>query len=88
MNIEEVSIPDAFRMAGSRLGYVHLVDSNRRAPGCGHSDFDAVLRALDEMGYSGYLGMEILPWPDDASAARLGLDNTRAIIRRHMAAGS
>jgi sugar phosphate isomerase/epimerase len=86
MNIEEVDISEAFRLAGSKLGYVHFVDSNRRAPGCGHIDFDAVLRALEDTGYGGYLGMEILPWPDDASAARLGLDNTRKIIDRHLAA--
>ncbi|HET9495540.1 MAG TPA: sugar phosphate isomerase/epimerase [Chloroflexia bacterium] len=85
MNIEEVSISEAFRQAGARLGYVHFVDSNRRAPGSGHTDFDAVLRALEETGYGGYLGMEILPWPDDASAARLGLDNTRRIVSRHQA---
>lgn len=86
MNIEEVSIEGAFRLAGARVGYVHFVDSNRRAPGCGHTDFDAVLRALEDTGYGGYVGMEILAWPDDASAARLGLDNTREIITRHLAA--
>jgi sugar phosphate isomerase/epimerase len=86
MNIEEASVTEAFRLAGARMGYVHFVDSNRRAPGCGHTDFDAVLRALEDTGYDGYLGMEILPWPDDASAARLGLENTRAIVNRHLAA--
>ncbi len=80
MNIEEVSIAGAIRLAGPRLGYVHLVDSNRRAPGCGHTDFASVLDALMETKFSGYLGMEVLPWPDDLGAARLALENTRALV--------
>ena len=39
MNIEEVSIGDAIRAAGERLGYFHVVDSNRRAAGFGHVDY-------------------------------------------------
>jgi 5-keto-L-gluconate epimerase len=80
MNIEEVSIEGAIRLAGPRLGYVHLVDSNRRAPGCGHTDFGPVLDALLKCGYTAYLGMEVLPWPDDPGAARLGVENTRKLV--------
>ncbi|MCL4396665.1 MAG: sugar phosphate isomerase/epimerase [Chloroflexi bacterium] len=79
MNIEEVSVADAIRLAGPELAYVHLADSNRRAPGCGHTDFAAVSAALVETGFDGYIGMEILPWPDDAAAAKLGLEYTRKL---------
>lgn len=70
MNIEERSIPAALRLAGDRLGYVHLADSNRWAPGNGHTDFEAILATLAELHYQGQIGFEILPMPDDGSAIR------------------
>jgi len=70
MNIEEVDMPTAIKMAGDRLGYVHLVDSNRQAPGQGHIDFGPVFSMLAEKRYNGVLSAEILPLPDDESAVR------------------
>jgi sugar phosphate isomerase/epimerase len=70
MNIEEVSITDAIRRAGPRLGYVHLVDSNRRSPGQGHLPFESILGVLDEIGFAGPLVAEVMPLPDDETAAR------------------
>ena len=55
MNIEEVSLADAILAAGERLYHVHLVDSNRLAPGMGHIDFAAIIAALRQTGYRGYL---------------------------------
>ncbi len=69
MNIEESDMAAALRAAGGRLGYVHLADSNRRAPGMGHMDFRPILKSLREIGFAGYLSAEIQPIPDDASAA-------------------
>lgn len=80
MNIEEVSLPAAFRLAGADLAYVHLADSNRWAPGCGHTDLPAVVATLQELGFAGYVGMEILPKPTDREAARVGLENTRRLV--------
>lgn len=61
MNIEERSVADAYREAGAYLNHVHLADSNRAAPGYGHSDFSAVLTTLRDIGYDGYLAFELLP---------------------------
>ncbi len=69
MNIEEVSLSDAIRCAGARLEHVHIADSNRRAAGMGHINFDEVALALHEVGYDGWLSAEILPLPDDLAAA-------------------
>ena len=60
MNIEEASIPDAFRAAKGLLKHVHLADSNRAVAGRGHTDFRPILRALDEIGYDGYLSFEVM----------------------------
>lgn len=61
MNIEETDIATAFRAAGKKLYYVHVADSNRAAPGRGHIDFRPVAKAFREIGYDGYLSMELLP---------------------------
>ena len=39
----------------------HIADSNRRAPGLGHIDFKAVMRALRDINYKYFLTMEPLP---------------------------
>jgi sugar phosphate isomerase/epimerase len=61
MNLEEVSIGEAFSKCGDKLIHIHLADSNRAAPGAGHLDFLPVLKALKEMAYKGFLSFEILP---------------------------
>ena len=61
MNIEERSLPEAIRAAGSLINHFHLSDSNRSAPGLGHVDFASVLRALLDIGYPGYLTFELDP---------------------------
>jgi 5-keto-L-gluconate epimerase len=81
MNIEEASMVNAFRLAGDRLWHVHLADSNRRAPGMGHLDFGPLLAELSQIGFAGYLSAEILPLPDDATAAESWIDATRQALR-------
>lgn len=68
MNIEEVNIFTTLKMTAGRLGYFHLADSNRHAPGQGHLDLHGILSTLCAIGYKGVVSAEILPYPDDASA--------------------
>ena len=82
MNIEESSIPDAFRSAGPWVGHVHLADSNRRPAGMGHTSFAPIAQALRSSGYNGYLSAEALPYPDSVSAAR----QTLQVFRQYFAA--
>ena len=35
MNIEEDNIPEAIRLAGRKLGHLHVGESNRKLPGNG-----------------------------------------------------
>jgi len=69
MNIEEESIAACLRKFGDYIGYVHFVDSNRRAAGMGHIDLAEVADALSEIGFDGYLSAEVLPYPDSDKAA-------------------
>jgi sugar phosphate isomerase/epimerase len=61
MAIEEKNLAEAYRRAGLHLFHVHFADSNRAAPGAGHTDFEPILRALKDIGYGGYIAFELLP---------------------------
>jgi sugar phosphate isomerase/epimerase len=80
MNIEEVNIAASMRRAGSALGYIHLVDSNRCGPGQGHLPFGEVLSALIEVGYDGYLSLECLPKPDAERAIKNSLSYIKELL--------
>ena len=69
MNIEEPSMAESIRSAGSAIGHVHFADSNRRPIGLGHIGMDEVARALTEIGYSGYVSAEAFPFPTSDQAA-------------------
>lgn len=68
MNIEEIDPCFTIRKAGKHLRYVHFADNNRQAPGQGHINFPAILEALADIGYQGFITAEILPIPDDEQA--------------------
>jgi len=70
MNIEDVSIEEGLRQAGDRLWHVHIADSNRRYPGCGHLDFGSIFAALKDIDYQGYISAEMLPLPNSDTAAQ------------------
>lgn len=53
-----ISVADAFRIAGSSLGHLHIQDDNSRAPGTGKADFSEFIAAVKEIGWQGYISME------------------------------
>lgn len=70
MGIDECDPVEAIRLCRGRLGYFHLADNSRRYPGSGQFDFSKQLKALEEIGYDGYLSVECLPYPNGEEAAR------------------
>jgi sugar phosphate isomerase/epimerase len=80
MNIEEVDIAASLRKAGSKLGLIHLADSNRQAPGYGHLDFRGVIKTLQDIHYQGYLSFEVLPVPDPEKAAEQAIRYVKEIF--------
>ncbi len=81
MNIEDRDMAESLRAARGVLGHVHIADSNRHAPGQGHTDFGPVLAALDDIGYSGYVSVEIMPVPTPEDAVRLTAEFFRSLNR-------
>ncbi len=80
MNIEERSLEEAIASAEGRIVNFHFPDSNRWAPGWGHTNLAAVLAKLRAIGYDRYLGMEILRKPTAEEAAAQALSYTRALL--------
>lgn len=74
MNIEDVLIGEELAKYIDYIAYIHLADSNRLAPGRGHTNFDDVFRYLKTVNYSGWLSVEILPKPEPFSAAKQAID--------------
>ena len=80
MNIEDISFCDAFRAAGKRLKLVHLADHNRLMPGAGRIDFQAILRTLREIGFTGYMSLDCVPpKPDMKTFLRSALAHMKAL---------
>jgi D-psicose/D-tagatose/L-ribulose 3-epimerase len=89
MNIEEDSIGDAIRLAGPRLGHLHVGEGNRKVPGKGHLPWNEIGKALRDIHYEkgvvmepfvlsgGKVGSDIKVWRDlsgNATAEKMDKD--------------
>jgi D-psicose/D-tagatose/L-ribulose 3-epimerase len=76
MNMEERSIADAIRAAGSRIVHFQANENHRGFPGTGHIDWPPVMRALHEIGYEGPVSLE--PFRRDDERIALPIAHWRA----------
>jgi sugar phosphate isomerase/epimerase len=74
MNIEDWSFEDSFVKYKKYIQYIHLADSNRRAPGWGHLNFNELFSLLKTIDYTGWVSVEILPFPSPDEAAKQAAD--------------
>ena len=58
LNIEERSTAAAIRTAGEHLVHLQVCGNDRGAPGGDQTDWPALLKALDDVGYTGPLNIE------------------------------
>lgn len=68
LNIEERSTAAAIRTTGRHLVHVQVCGNDRGAPGGDQTDWQAMLKALDDVGYTGALNIESFT-ADNASIA-------------------
>jgi len=83
MNIEDVAIGPELERNMDFIEYIHLADSNRLAPGQGHTDFNAIFQHLKRAGYKGWVSIEILPEPDPDTAARQAAEYLIPMIKQY-----
>lgn len=68
MNVEESSIADAIRAAGSRIVHFQANENHRGFPGTGHLPWAEIGRALHEVDYQGPVSLEPFRRDDDRFA--------------------
>jgi len=83
MSSEPTPVPDIIRHSAQALAHVHANDANRRGPGFGDTDFVPVFTALREVGYTGYLSVEVFRFdPDPETIARESIAYLRRALDR------
>lgn len=80
MNIEDDGIPPMIRRCSGHIEHFHLPDNQRRACGTGCFDFEAIIGALRETGYDGYLSVEAFPIPSAEECARTSIATLKKYI--------
>ncbi len=79
VQIMEGNLIETIRANLPAIGHVHVADvPGRQEPGTGEIHFPNVLRALRDLRYSGYVGMEYIPSKD----AMVTLRNVRQMVER------
>lgn len=68
--LEERSVFAALIRARPCIAWVQVSDNNREAPGRGQQNFGEFIRALDALGYDGFVSVECAQRPDEESAVR------------------
>jgi sugar phosphate isomerase/epimerase len=83
MNIEDPVIHTELVNHIEHIAYIHLADSNRLAPGKGHTDFEQIFNGLKEVSYEGWCSVEILPEPEPVLAAKQAAEFLIPLVRRY-----
>ncbi len=83
MNIEEKNIGEELVKNIGYINYLHFADSNRLAPGQGHTDFKEIFKKLQSVDYDGWISTEILPLPSPEKAAKAAIDFLLPLIKKY-----
>ena len=71
MQLNEGSLCDNIRAYGDQFGHIHVADApGRHEPGTGEINFRKVFSCLEDAGYRGLIGFELIPETTTENAAR------------------
>ncbi|HWR10556.1 MAG TPA: sugar phosphate isomerase/epimerase family protein [Rectinemataceae bacterium] len=68
------------RAQGERIAHIHINEMDGRAPGTGTSDYGPAFEALRDIGYKGWISMEIFEKPADPGAV---VERALRFLARH-----
>jgi sugar phosphate isomerase/epimerase len=75
MSDEAEPIPEIIRKSARCLKHFHANDANRQGPGFGSTDFRPIAAALREIGYKGYVSVEVFDF--SAGPERIARESRR-----------
>lgn len=80
---ESEPVPALIEKYAAYTGHFHVNDSNLLGPGMGETDFEPILRALQQTHYTGWVSVEVFDYkPGCEHIARASLDYMRDVLRR------
>ena len=83
MTSEPTPIPEIIRASAKHLEHFHANDANLQGPGFGDVDFVPIFKALEEVGYRGWVSVEVFDYsPGVERLARESIDNMLAVEAR------
>jgi len=68
MSSEAKSIPEIIHASWPHFAYFHANDKNLKGPGFGDVDFQPIAQALKEVGYNGYVSVEVFKFEEGPEA--------------------
>jgi sugar phosphate isomerase/epimerase len=81
MSSEATPIPDLIRRNAGQLVHFHANDPNRQGPGFGELDFRPIFAALAEVGYEGWVSVEVFDYsPGVERLARESIEYMRRCL--------
>lgn len=74
-------LPEIIQEAGEHAKHVHVNEPDGRGPGQGSTDFRQVFAALQDIGYNGYVSVEVFDYkPDPLTIAKDSLKHLKKAI--------
>ena len=81
MSTESMPTPDVIRAHTKYLEHFHANDPNLRGPGFGKTDFVPIFQALKDVGYAGWVSVEVFDYtPDPETIATGSIENMKKAL--------
>lgn len=81
LGAEDDSIPELIHRYKDVCGHFHVNDSNLLGPGMGETDFHPILKSLIEVGYKGWVSVEVFDYsPGAKKIAKKSLDYMNQVL--------